>query len=194
MPRRRHRHRRRPPNPSPSTPGTCARHALPQEVPTAHDGHPALYSSPIAELTGDIPLVPAVMGRLVPQSINLWMGAARDGGQGRAAGSRELGAAPSHGRSMLAWKPAALRPAPARRGLRRLAGRSIDDALLRRAFVLRRWATWDAAGQAGGWGRGPGAVALTCAVPSVAPWPPALPGRLQHRPTHRLPRQSVSCR
>lgn len=191
MPRRRHRHRRRPPNPSPSTPGSCARHALPQEVPTAHDGHPALYSSPIAELSGDIPLVPAVMGRLVPQSINLWMGAARDGGQGRAAGSRELGAAPSHGRSMLAWKPAALRPAPARCGLRRLAGRSADDALLHRAVFLRRVSSAGLVEQAGGVG---GPWQLRPRAPFLPPWPPALPCRLQHRPTHRLPRQSVSCR
>ncbi|KAL4429824.1 hypothetical protein ABPG77_010941 [Micractinium sp. CCAP 211/92] len=59
--------------------GDASLYLTTQAVATAPDGHPALYSSPIAELAGDIPLVPAVMGRLVPQSINLWMGAARDG-------------------------------------------------------------------------------------------------------------------
>ena len=50
-----------------------------QAVATAPDGHPALYASPVAELAADFPLVPQIMGRLVPQSINLWMGAAVDG-------------------------------------------------------------------------------------------------------------------
>ena len=50
-----------------------------QAVPTAPDGHPALYASPVAELAGDFPLMPRIMGRLVPQSINLWLGAATDG-------------------------------------------------------------------------------------------------------------------
>lgn len=77
----------------------------------ASDGHPELYASPIAELAGDIPLVPQIMvrllrlcelvcqmgttavcmlqycsaarpklqGKLVPQQINLWMGAAQEG-------------------------------------------------------------------------------------------------------------------
>ena len=51
-----------------------------QAVPAAPDGHPALYTSPIAELAGDLPLVPLLMAGLIPQSINVWMGAARDGG------------------------------------------------------------------------------------------------------------------
>lgn len=65
--------------------GGSPRHALcTQAVPTAPDGHPALYASPVAELAADIPLTPRLMGHLVPQSINLWLGATSHGGQPRA--------------------------------------------------------------------------------------------------------------
>lgn len=37
------------------------RMAMPQAVGMAADGHPELYASPIAELAGDIPLVPHIM-------------------------------------------------------------------------------------------------------------------------------------
>ncbi|KAL4437367.1 hypothetical protein ABPG75_004506 [Micractinium tetrahymenae] len=59
--------------------GDASLYLTTQAVPTAPDGHPAPYASPIAELARDVPLVPSVMGLLVPQSINLWLGAARDG-------------------------------------------------------------------------------------------------------------------
>lgn len=57
-----------------------------QSVEMGPDGHARLYASPVAELAADIPLVPAVMGSLVPQSINLWVGAARDGEGWRGGG------------------------------------------------------------------------------------------------------------
>jgi hypothetical protein len=50
-----------------------------QPLPPAADGHPALHVSPVAELAQDVPLVPQLMGALVPQSINIWLGAAADG-------------------------------------------------------------------------------------------------------------------
>ena len=64
-----------------------------QPVAPAADGHPRLYASPVAELAHDIPLVPLLAGRLVPQGINLWMGAAavaaaagrQDGGGGSSS-------------------------------------------------------------------------------------------------------------
>jgi hypothetical protein len=39
----------------------------------------------VAQLAGPLPLQPALMGNLVPQSINLWMGAAQEGEGGLAA-------------------------------------------------------------------------------------------------------------
>lgn len=41
--------------------GAAVRMAMPQAVGMAADGHPELYASPIAELAGDIPLVPHIM-------------------------------------------------------------------------------------------------------------------------------------
>ena len=45
------------------------------------DGHAEVVASPLAELcaAGDLPLQPALMGHLVPQQLNLWMGAAQQG-------------------------------------------------------------------------------------------------------------------
>ena len=45
------------------------------------DGHAEVLASPLAELCagGDLPLQPALMGNLVPQQLNLWMGAAQQG-------------------------------------------------------------------------------------------------------------------
>ena len=42
-------------------------------------GHPNLLAAPLTELQADIPLRPALMGNLVPQQINLWVGAAQAG-------------------------------------------------------------------------------------------------------------------
>ncbi|EFN56809.1 hypothetical protein CHLNCDRAFT_17690, partial [Chlorella variabilis] len=50
-----------------------------QPVPSAPDGHPELYASLVEQLAADVPLVPQLMGRLVPQSINLWLGTAPHG-------------------------------------------------------------------------------------------------------------------
>lgn len=43
------------------------------------DGHPHVMGPPVEELRADFPLRPACMGNLVPQQINLWMGAAPKG-------------------------------------------------------------------------------------------------------------------
>lgn len=43
------------------------------------DGHPHVMGFPVKELKGDFPLRPECMGNLVPQQINLWMGAAPNG-------------------------------------------------------------------------------------------------------------------
>ena len=42
-------------------------------------GHPNLLAAPLTELQAAIPLRSALMGILVPQQINLWMGAAQAG-------------------------------------------------------------------------------------------------------------------
>lgn len=45
------------------------------------DGHAEVLCAPLVELcaTGDVPLQPALMGNLVPQQLNLWMGTAQQG-------------------------------------------------------------------------------------------------------------------
>jgi len=43
------------------------------------DGHPHVMGSPVKQLKGDFPLRPECMGNLLPQQINLWMGAAPSG-------------------------------------------------------------------------------------------------------------------
>ena len=50
-----------------------------QPVAVAPDGHPELCAAPVAQLQGDFPLRPALLGNLVPQQLNLWMGAAPAG-------------------------------------------------------------------------------------------------------------------
>lgn len=49
------------------------------QVGVDSDGHPELYAAPLSHLTSDFPLVPSCMGRLVPQQVNLWMGATQQG-------------------------------------------------------------------------------------------------------------------
>jgi Cupin-like domain len=44
-----------------------------QNAATDRDGHPALLTPPLARVPG-LPLKPAIMGALVPQAINLWIG------------------------------------------------------------------------------------------------------------------------
>lgn len=43
------------------------------------DGQPNVMGPPVNKLREDFPLQPECMGNLVPQQINLWMGAARNG-------------------------------------------------------------------------------------------------------------------
>jgi hypothetical protein len=50
------------------------------QVPTCPDGHPHLYGPPLDHLAGHFPLQQPLMGRLVPQAINMWMGCAAEGG------------------------------------------------------------------------------------------------------------------
>lgn len=53
-----------------------------QELELGPDDRPAIMSSPVTELRGDFPLRPALLGRLVPQNMNLWMGRRCDGARG----------------------------------------------------------------------------------------------------------------
>lgn len=46
-----------------------------QELHYSEDGKPDLVSEPVASLISDIPVTPSLMGNLVPQNVNLWMGA-----------------------------------------------------------------------------------------------------------------------
>ena len=43
------------------------------------DGIPAVMAEPLKSLAADFPLRPALLGNLVPQAVNLWMGHAPDG-------------------------------------------------------------------------------------------------------------------
>eukprot|EP00775_Hariotina_reticulata_P000764 gene764-1071_t len=50
-----------------------------QEVGVGRDGHPLLYGPPVLQLTDVVPQQQPLMGHLVPQSINMWMGCAPQG-------------------------------------------------------------------------------------------------------------------
>lgn len=54
--------------------------------PTASDGHPALVGEPLASLQADFVARPALVGNLVTQSCNVWMGASQQGGRPAASG------------------------------------------------------------------------------------------------------------
>ena len=43
------------------------------------DGIPVVMAEPLTSLAADFPLGPALLGNLVPQAVNLWMGHAPDG-------------------------------------------------------------------------------------------------------------------
>jgi len=43
------------------------------------DGIPVVMAEPLTSLAADFPLRPALLGNLVPQAVNLWMGHAPDG-------------------------------------------------------------------------------------------------------------------
>ena len=46
-----------------------------QELRYSEDGKPDLISAPVTCLVSDIPSRPVIMGNLIPQNVNLWMGA-----------------------------------------------------------------------------------------------------------------------
>lgn len=51
-----------------------------QEAPEDSDGFPALLTVPLKHLVANgLPVKPEVMGNLVPQAVNLWMGCSQDG-------------------------------------------------------------------------------------------------------------------
>ena len=49
------------------------------QVPVAADGHLELYTTPLTHLSHDFCHTPRLMGNLVPQQMNLWMGIAPSG-------------------------------------------------------------------------------------------------------------------
>ena len=53
--------------------------AVGKQVRTDVEGHPEVMAAPLEQLRADFPLVPELLGNLVPQQINLWMGCAPDG-------------------------------------------------------------------------------------------------------------------
>jgi hypothetical protein len=51
-----------------------------QPLPENSDGLPtALYASPVTEMASHTPMRPLLMGHLVPSTVNVWIGASRDG-------------------------------------------------------------------------------------------------------------------
>ena len=53
-------------------------------MPVGPDGHAELTAPPVTQLLRHLPLQLGLLPHLVPQSINMWMGAAPDGEQGPA--------------------------------------------------------------------------------------------------------------
>jgi len=45
-----------------------------QDLEYDDEGRPALYSNPVKQLIGDFPMRPKLMGNLIPQNYNIWMG------------------------------------------------------------------------------------------------------------------------
>ena len=45
-----------------------------QQAEMEVDGYPAVLAPPLTALQSDVPLLPAMLGHLVPQAVNLWMG------------------------------------------------------------------------------------------------------------------------
>jgi len=45
-----------------------------QDLEYTLEGIPSLFSAPISSLIDDIPMIPGLMGNLIPQNINLWLG------------------------------------------------------------------------------------------------------------------------
>ena len=59
------------PRVSPDAPG--------MQVDEAHDGLPGIAAPPVSQLTDDVGIRPALLGNLIPQQINLWMGSSSTG-------------------------------------------------------------------------------------------------------------------
>lgn len=52
--------------------------APPPQVPVSkRDGHPELWAPPVSLLAADVTPHPRLMGGLVPQQVNMWMGCAQ---------------------------------------------------------------------------------------------------------------------
>ncbi len=49
------------------------------QLRTKRNSYPACLGEPLKYLAPDFPLQPKLMGNLLPQQINMWMGAATDG-------------------------------------------------------------------------------------------------------------------
>lgn len=50
-----------------------------QELEIGVDDRLSIASNPVTQLMGDFPLRPALLGKLVPQNLNLWMGRSKAG-------------------------------------------------------------------------------------------------------------------
>lgn len=50
-----------------------------QPVAPAPDGHPEIMAPPTSYLATDFPIQPEILGNLVPQQVNMWMGCAPEG-------------------------------------------------------------------------------------------------------------------
>lgn len=61
-------------------PVTRLRHAcVSSQAAMGPDGLPMIWGEPVASLSGNIPRQPCLLGSLVPQKINLWMGRTTQG-------------------------------------------------------------------------------------------------------------------
>lgn len=61
------------------TNGDSSLYMTTQDVRPGPDGHPEVMAPPTSNLATDFPLQPAVLGNLVPQQVNIWMGSAAEG-------------------------------------------------------------------------------------------------------------------
>jgi hypothetical protein len=59
--------------------GDTALYLTTQDALVDEDGFPELLTTPLKNLSLNLPLKPAIMGNLVPQSINVWIGCCGDG-------------------------------------------------------------------------------------------------------------------
>eukprot|EP00520_Triparma_pacifica_P002309 CAMPEP_0118636812 /NCGR_PEP_ID=MMETSP0785-20121206/2826_1 /TAXON_ID=91992 /ORGANISM="Bolidomonas pacifica, Strain CCMP 1866" /LENGTH=117 /DNA_ID=CAMNT_0006527971 /DNA_START=14 /DNA_END=363 /DNA_ORIENTATION=- len=59
-----------------------------QDLGVSPDGRPNLMSSPCTELfsNGDFPLVPSIIGNLIPMNYNIWMGSTPSSSTGTSSG------------------------------------------------------------------------------------------------------------